>query len=158
MKVIFSKGHLSKVVIIRVLPGCDIIEAVEDVCNRLDVRTGSISCCIGSLKKASFVVLVPLKNKIGAGYSEKNIIDGPLEFCSAQGMIGQEEDGKLFVHMHGLLSDKHGNIHGGHLIKGENPVLITCEMMINQVEGIRMSRTYDPEVDMKVLMPSAKGH
>ena len=95
-----------------------------------------------------------LENKIGAGYGNPIDFGGTLEFLGGQGSIGQEEDESLFIHMHGMLSDKDGNVHGGHLIKGKNPVLITCEIMINEMKGIRMTRTYDPEIDMKVLTPS----
>ena len=157
MRITFSEGHLSRVVMIRVLPGSDIIEGIEDVCKRLDIKTGAITCCIGSLQRASLLIAVPLENKIGAGYSNPMDFDGPLEFLAGQGTIGQEEEGDLFIHMHGVLSDKDGNVHGGHLIKGKNPVLVTCEIMISHVDDVRMIRTYDPEVDMKVLAPSENG-
>jgi len=68
--------------------------------------------CIGSLQKASLLVTVPLNNKIGAGYSEPRSIDGPLELISGHGAIG-EDDGAVFVHIHGLVSDKDGNVYGG---------------------------------------------
>ena len=153
----FSQGHLSRAVIIRIEPGSDIIESIEDVCRQLDIKSGVITCCIGSLQKASFLIAVPLENKIGAGYSDPKILDGPLEFLCGQGMIGKEESGEYFIHLHGLVSDKDGNVHGGHLIKGKNPVLITCEIMISLIEGMEMIRTYDSKVDMKVLMPFSKG-
>jgi uncharacterized protein len=157
MRITFSEGHLSRVVMIRVLPGSDIIEGIEDVCKRLDIKTGVITCCIGSLQRVSLLIAVPLENKIGAGYSNPIDFDGPLEFLAGQGTIGQEEEGDLFIHMHGVLSDKDGNVHGGHLIKGKNPVLVTCEIMISHVEDVRMIRTYDPEIEMKVLAPSENG-
>ena len=141
MRITFSEGHLSRVVMIRVLPGSDIIEGIEDVCKRLDIKTGAITCCIGSLQRVSLLITVPLENKIGAGYSN------PMDF----------EEGDLFIHMHGVLSDKDGNVHGGHLIKGKNPVLVTCEIMISHVEDVRMIRTYDPEIEMKVLVLSENG-
>lgn len=156
MGTIFSEGKLNKVVMIRVLPGSDIIEGIEEACQDLDIESGAISSCIGSLQKASFMIAVPLKNKVGSGYGDPISLDGPLELLCAQGLIGQEQNRDLFIHMHGLLSDKHGNVHGGHLIKGENPVLITCEIMISQVEGVETLRTYDPEVDMEVLIPSQR--
>ena len=132
MGITFSEGHLSRVIMIRVLPGSDMIEGIEAVCKRLDIKTG-------------------------AGYSNPMDFDGPLEFLAGQGTIGQEEKGDLFIHMHGVLSDKDGNVHGGHLIKGKNPVLLTCEIMISHVEDVRMIRTYDPEIAMKVLVPSENG-
>ena len=156
MGVKYSAGNLSKVVMLRVLPGSDIIEGIEEVCRDLQMNSGAITCCIGSLQRVSFLIAVPLETKIGAGYSEPKILDGPLEFLSAQGMIGEEEDGGIFVHLHGVLSDRDGEVCGGHLIKGENPVLITCEIMISAVEGVRMKRRYDPETEMKLLTPSGQ--
>jgi len=153
MEINFSQGHLSSVVMIRISPGSDIIEGIEKVCGQCDIDSGVITCCIGSLQKFSYLIAVPLKNKIGSGYSDPKLLNGPLEFLCAQGMIGKEESGETFVHLHGLVSDKDGNVHGGHLIKGENPVLVTCEIMISQIQGVKMIRTYDPKVDMKVLMP-----
>ena len=156
MRAKYSTGSISKVLMIRVLPGSDIIEGIEEACQGLDIKSGAICSCIGSLQKASFLIAVPLKNKPGAGYSDPIDINGPLELLSAQGTIGREQNGDLFIHMHGLLSDQNGNVHGGHLIKGENPVLITCEIMISQVEGMDMVRTYDPDVDMELFIPSQK--
>jgi predicted DNA-binding protein with PD1-like motif len=155
MELSFSQGHLSRAVMIRIKPGSDIIEGIETVCRQFDIGAGVITCCIGSLQKFSYLIAAPLKNKIGAGYSDPKILDGPLEFLGGQGMIGKEENGETFVHLHGLVSDKDGKVHGGHLIKGKNPVLITCEIMISQIQGMKMIRTYDSKVDMKVLMPSS---
>jgi len=156
MGVKYAAGNLSKVAMLRILPGSDIIEGIEDTCRDLQINSGAIACCIGSLQRASFLIAVPLNNKIGAGYSEPKTVDGPLEFLSAQGMIGEEEDGGIFVHLHGVLSDGDGEVCGGHLIKGENPVLITCEIMISAVEGVRIKRRYDPETEMKLLTPSGQ--
>jgi predicted DNA-binding protein with PD1-like motif len=153
IEILHRTGSQSNVVMIRILPGSDIIEGVEAACRELHIHTGAITCCIGSLQRASFLIAVPLENKMGAGYSEPRILDGPLEFLSGQGMVGKEEDGSLFIHLHGVLSDKNGKVCGGHLVKGENPVLITCEIMLAQVEGVRMMRIYDPQVDMKLLKP-----
>ena len=154
MAVKYSAGNLSKVVMVRVLPGSDIIEGIEEVCRDLQINSGAITSCIGSLQNSSFLIAVPLDNKMGAGYSGPKRVEGPMEFLSAQGTIGEEEDGGLFVHMHGLLSDRDGNVCGGHLIRGENRVLITCEIMISAMEGIVMKRRYDPETEMNLLIPS----
>jgi hypothetical protein len=155
VRVEISTGLLSKVIMVRVLPGSDIVEGIHRVSEKLDIETGAIAACIGSLQSAAFLVAVPLKNKIGAGYSEPRHIKGPLELLSAQGTIGQETGGDRFIHLHAVLSDARGNVFGGHLVRGGNPVLITCEVTIGQLENVRMVRRYDPEVDMKVLMPSS---
>jgi predicted DNA-binding protein with PD1-like motif len=55
-----------------------------------------------------------------------------------------------------VVSDKEGRLYGGYLVRGENPVLITCEVMVAQIEGISIERGYDPEVDMHLFL-SKKG-
>ncbi|MBW1692153.1 MAG: DNA-binding protein [Deltaproteobacteria bacterium] len=117
MGITFSEGHLSKAVTIRVLPGSDVIEGIEEACQNLGIKSGAIISCIGSLQRASVLVA-----------------EGPLELLSGQGTIGREEEGEIItVHIHGVVSDKEGHLHGGHLVRGENPVLITCEVMVAQL-------------------------
>jgi len=153
MGISFSEGHLSTVGMIRVVPGSDVIEGIEEACRKLDIKAGAVISCIGSLQGASVLVAVPLNNKIGAGYSEPIKLEGPLELLSGQGTIGQDEEGAITVHLHGVVSDREGGLHGGHFVRGENPVLITCEMLLARIEGIPIVRDYDPEVDMQVFLP-----
>jgi hypothetical protein len=103
------------------------------------------------------MILVPLDNKVGAGYSDPRAIEGPLELLSAQGTIGLEEGGAVAIHLHGAVSDKEGRVHGGHLVKGGNPVLITGEVAVTQVEGIRIAKGYDPGVEMNIFIPREEG-
>lgn len=152
MGISFSEGHLSKVGMIRVIPGSDVIEGIEEACRKLGLRAGAIISCIGSLQRAKLMIAVPLDNKIGAGYSKPVELEGPLELISGQGTIGQGQEGETTVHMHGVVSDKRGNLHGGHFVGGENPVLITCEIMIAQIDGIRIAKSYDPEVGMEIFL------
>ncbi len=95
-----------------------------------------------------------MDNKAGVGYSDPKSVKGPIAILSAQGTIGLEKNGNLFTHVHAVLGDKTGKIFGGHLVKGTCPVLVTCEIMIHAYDTIRLRRTYDPEVDFEVLMPS----
>jgi len=148
----YSEGNLSKAAMIRVVPGSDVIEGMEEACRKLGIKAGAIISCIGSLQRASVMIAVPLNNKVGAGYSEPITLEGPLELLSGQGTIGQDEQGEVAVHMHAVMSDKEGQLHGGHMVKGHNPVLITCEIMLAKIEGIKILRGYDPEADMQVFL------
>ncbi len=77
-----------------------------------------------------------------------------MELLSGQGSIGQGKNEEIFIHLHAVVSDKEGKIRGGHLVEGANPVLITSEIVIVEVEGVKMRRIYDPEVEMDLLIPS----
>jgi predicted DNA-binding protein with PD1-like motif len=154
MGIQFVQAAPAKVVVIRLSPGTDILGGIQAVCKELHMKSGSIVSCIGSLQRASFMVAVPLENEIGAGYSDPVHVEGPLELLAGQGSIGRDKDGGIFIHLHAVVSDKGGMPHGGHLLKGLNPVLITAEITIVRAEEVKMQRSYDPEVKMDLLMPS----
>jgi len=151
MSISCQPGKLAKVVLARLRPGEDLIEGLTEACWAQGVKSGAITACIGSLQRASFFTVVPLVNKIGAGYGDPVEMEGPLELVSAQGTIGVDVEGNLLIHMHGALADSRGNLHGGHLIKGRCPVLITCEAMITLFEEVCAVQKYDPETDMNLL-------
>jgi predicted DNA-binding protein with PD1-like motif len=155
MGITFSEGHLSKAVIIRVLPGSDVMEAIVEACQKLGIKSGAIIYCIGSLQRASVMFVVPLDNKVGGGYGDPKVLTSPCELLCGQGTIGQEENGEIVVHLHGVVSDKEGNLHGGHLVRGGNPVLITCEVIIAKLQGIKIIRSHDPKTDYNIFL--AKG-
>lgn len=151
-------GGAGRVVVARLLPGTDLIEGTEEICNRYKIKYAVISCAIGSLKKTSFRYVVPKPElKTGAGYDEPPDIKGPVELLGATGVITETEDKKINVHLHGAICDQKGVLHGGHFDKGENLALYTIELVIAEVEKIEMPRKYDTEVDAPQLWPVFQG-
>ena len=151
MSATYQQGSLAKVVVLRLPPGKDLIEGLTEACQAHGLKSGFISSCIGSLRRASFFTVVPLANKTGGGYGDPIAKEGPLELVAAQGTIGLDAEGDLLIHLHGALSDSQGNVYGGHLIKGKCPILVTGEAMIAFLEGVRAVQQYDQETDMKLL-------
>jgi predicted DNA-binding protein with PD1-like motif len=147
----YQQGNLSKVVAIRLPPGKDLMEGMTEACMTHGLKSGFITSCIGSLRRASFFTVVPLANKMGAGYGDPIEVERPLELVSAQGTIGLDLEENLLIHMHGALGDGQGNLYGGHLIKGKCPILITCEVMIAFLEGFRAVQRPDPQTEMNLL-------
>jgi predicted DNA-binding protein with PD1-like motif len=150
-----SQTEVRQAVFIRLSPGTDLITGIADVCRRQEIRAGAIASCIASLRRASFFVVVPMDNATGGGYSDPRHLTEPVEVVSAQGTIGEEENGEPFVHLHAALSDSNGHVHGGHLIPGTCPILITSEIVILPLAGIRLVRTFDADAGMPVLKPTA---
>ena len=153
VRVTSAQGTLSKIVMARLHPGTDVIEGITEVCRQHGIRSGAITTCIGSLQRASFFVVKPMENRLGGGYSDPIALPGPVELVSSQGTVGVDASGAFFIHLHGVLSDSSGHSHGGHLIAGTCPVLITCEVLIGGFDGMAALHRYDPEVEMKVLCP-----
>ncbi len=133
----------------------DLVTGIADACRRRGIRAGAIASCIASLRRASFFTVVPMDNKTGGGYSDPRHLTEPVEVVCGQGTIGEEQNGETCVHLHAAFSDSQGHAHGGHLIPGTCPVLITSEIVILPLEGIRLVRTFDADADMPLLKPAA---
>jgi len=96
-----------------------------------------------------------MDNAVGGGYSEPVHLEAPVEIVSGQGSIGEEAEGGVFVHLHAALGDGRGAAHGGHLLRGRCPILITSEIVILPFTGLRLVRTHDPDAGMAILKPIA---
>jgi predicted DNA-binding protein with PD1-like motif len=154
----WAKGKVGRIVSARILPGTDFISGIEKICIENKIEGGTFSA-IGSLEKATF--FLPTKKegtKKGAGYSEPKTITGPIELLSSEGFISKdpESDSGLFIHIHGIINDTEGRLYGGHFLKGENPILLTLDVVIFEFADVSLSRDYDPEIGMKLIIPAPK--
>jgi hypothetical protein len=154
MATLHAEAEIRKAVFIRLSPGTDLISGIATVCRERGIHSACVASCIASLRRASFLVVVPKDNRLGGGYSEPVHIETPIELISGQGSIGEATGGELFVHLHAALSDARGRAYGGHLIQGQCPVLITSEILILPLDGVRLKRIHDPEVEMPILRPA----
>lgn len=149
-------GGIKRVVALRMSPGEDVLLGLEKVCKENNIKDGFILTGIGSLANAKFFDPVELPDKkAGYGYSDPICMDGPIEILSLSGMICHDSDGTILLHVHYALSDKDGNAFGGHLIEG-NKVLLTCDVLIAEVDGIEMGRAFDPDLEVPLFAPRQK--
>ncbi len=148
-----AEGTIGRVLAIRLKPGTDIVDGIVSICKQKGIKNGIILSAIGSLDGARFFdpVAIPEK-KAGYGYSEPIVLEGPIELISLNGMICNNSNG-ILTHFHFSLSDEDGNAYGGHVIVG-NRVLITVDIVIAELDGINMGRSYDPELELEIFDPS----
>ncbi|MEL9997556.1 MAG: DNA-binding protein [Sulfolobales archaeon] len=150
----FAVGSVGRVVVVRLQPGTDIIEGVEKVCDDLGIDYAYVDVGTGTLAKATLMYFIPNPNvKIGASYSPPKEIVGPLSFLGGSGVIGRDEKGNRLTHIHGAVCDQWGHVHGGHLVKGGNPILVTSDVIIMELKGVKIVRKYDAEIDFSPLEP-----
>ena len=139
-------SEAGKRIVGRLLPGTDLIDGIEAMCQQHQVAGATIVSVIGSLTQAEMVYAVPDEaGKIGIRYHDPVTIRGPLEILSCQGFVGQSDQGPLSVHLHGLVSDPAMRVVGGHFLAGGNPVLATAEILIQECSDVRMIREQDEE-------------
>lgn len=151
-RVQYAAGKTGKSVAARILPGTDLLTGIEKVCDENGIKHASVSC-FGSFQRAGYMYLIPKKEaKVGAGYGSVLKKEGPVEFLNGTGVVCQK-DGKCDIHFHAALCDGEGNVFGGHLVKGENPVLTTVDLIVIEIEGVEMLRQYDEETDLIQFYP-----
>lgn len=154
VRIMWAAGSAGRLIIARIPPGQDLIAGLETVCGEAGVRQGTVLCCFGSLRKTTFMWVVPNSEvKLGAAYSAPQVVEGPIEFLSAQGTIVPIGPREMFIHLHGVMADHEGRVWGGHFVKDGNPVLATVEVAIAEVAGMTLTRITDEEVDLPVIVP-----
>ncbi|MBU2551330.1 MAG: DUF296 domain-containing protein [Proteobacteria bacterium] len=140
-----AMGRPGRLIAARLLPGQDLIEGVTALIKAAEFKSGSVSA-IGSLRSAS----VAWARKMFLDGDIKNSgvfyeMEGPVELGLGFGFFGHNPDGEFFMHLHGLIQDKEGNMRCGNLVPGSAPVLATVELTVQEIEGLDMNYTIDPE-------------
>ena len=114
--------------------GDDLLDSLTKIVQRENIRLGRIHG-IGATTHA-----------IVAYYDQETKTYNPLEFPGGLEILNLHgnvsmRDGKPFVHVHIVLSDREGKVWGGHLLPGTK--LFACEVFIEEYEGEEHTRAKD---------------
>lgn len=167
VRIASGDGTIGRIIVGRLLPGTDLMEGLNKLCDQYSIKHGVIVDCIGSLRKAVFKFLIPNpKLKLGSGYGEPYTLDGPIEFLGGQGVITLGEDGARKIHLHGLVNrtsveggkPKPDYVLGGDfgVPPGSNLVLATMDITIIEVNGLNITRKYDAETEIATKLDFEK--
>ncbi|MBQ1642528.1 MAG: DNA-binding protein [Oscillospiraceae bacterium] len=148
-----AQGKFGRVVAFRLKPGADLYLGLEEACRKYGISNGVIVSAIGSLDTAYYCDVQELPTaKCGYGYGETLHITGPVELTGASGIICHDDDGSVNLHIHVSLSDRYGNAWGGHLKEGTK-VLMTTDVVVAEIEGIEMGRSFDDNMGVMLFAP-----
>jgi predicted DNA-binding protein with PD1-like motif len=132
------------------------MEGILAVCKSHGIRQGAVLAGIGSLRQLSYQVLTPKpETKLGAGYTDPEVVPGPVEIVGLQGVLFQSEAGETLLHLHGTFSDRDGKVYAGHVVSGANPVLATLDGLVAEVAGPRMVRRTEEAAGLALFTPEA---
>jgi hypothetical protein len=152
----YASGKPGRLVPVRLRTGTDVTNGIKQVCEELGIRYGAVLVGIGSVRQLSYCVLTPKPEvKVGAGYTDPEVVPGPVEIVGLSGVIFQSEEGETLLHLHGTFSDKTGRVYAGHVVAGANPVLATLDALVGEVIDAKMTRRMDEEVGMGLYTPEA---
>jgi len=127
-----------KIYPVRLKPGSDLRQELENLVKLRDIQAGLILTCVGSLK----IVAVRLPNQAIKTFK------GSFEIVSLVGTLCQDD-----VHLHISFSDDKGRVFGGHLKQG-SMVNTTAEIIIGVIQNCVFKREYDKETGFDELIIS----
>lgn len=119
--------------------GCDLLEAMTNLCTECKVRLGRIKA-IGAVQKAC----IGFYNQKTRTY-QFSALDHPLEITNLTGNVSLK-DGAPFVHAHVTLADETGRSYGGHLAPGT--VVFACEFILETFDGPAFHRRPDEQTGL----------
>ncbi|MFW9907058.1 MAG: PPC domain-containing DNA-binding protein [Candidatus Thorarchaeota archaeon] len=138
-----QKTRTIKTVVVRMVPGEDILETLEDLAKKLEIRAGYLML-IGAISGATLGYF-DLEKKQYKSF----IIDKDLEVTSCIGNIAVGRDGNPIVHAHIVVADEQGKSFSGHLMRGCR-VSVTIEVILTILDG-KLERAPDNTSGLNLL-------
>ncbi|MDY6940310.1 MAG: PPC domain-containing DNA-binding protein [Cyanobacteriota bacterium] len=114
---------------VRLHPGEDLKRSLFDCCTRKQINAAYLLSCVGSLRQATIRF---------ADRSDGTPIEKRLEIISLEGTLS-----RYGVHLHIAVSDRQGQVIGGHLMDG-SLVYTTAEIVLGIVPNTIFKREFDP--------------
>ncbi len=122
MTAVVTAGRFGRLLTVRVRPNLDLTLGIEALCSDHGVRHAEIRAAVGSLTDAVLV-----------GPNGRRTIAGPgLEVALTAGRVAPDQDGRPHAQLYGLVSDGDGRPYGGEFARGENPVFVTLELVLQE--------------------------
>lgn len=149
------EGKTGRMIAIRLNRGTDLVQGVIDACKKHGIRSGGITAMIGSLATGAQYKFIALDQnmKTGAGFTEMQTIESPVEILSGQGIICEKGD-DLFIHLHAVMVDINGKVIGGHVERGYNCfALNTLEVIVEELENAVFRREIAEDTGFMVSIP-----
>jgi predicted DNA-binding protein with PD1-like motif len=130
----FASMNLSRIHILRVDPGEDVLESIQKFLKKANIRQAVVLGGYGTLAAYHLHWVthnrIPTDNTFGQG-------EGGIEILSMNGLVVEGEP-----HIHMALSTPDGAF-GGHLEPGCTAYVL-CEVFFAEVEGVTLSRRRVP--------------
>ncbi|MGF1538158.1 MAG: PPC domain-containing DNA-binding protein [Elainellaceae cyanobacterium] len=126
-----------KAIALRLHPGQDLKTELTQLVEAQGWLAACVLSCVGSLSQAAVRF---------AGQPLGMRLKGYFEITSLNGTLSQEG-----CHLHIAISDKRGQIYGGHLLEGCE-IYTTVELVIGVLPQIQFHRRQDPKTGYPELL------
>ena len=128
-------------IVLRLEKGDEVIESIKNLCEKEDIKAGSIS----GLGASNHVVVGLFKVDEKKYYS--NTFEEDFEITNLTGNISRM-NGEVYLHIHGTFADLEGKCIGGHLNKAI--ISATSEIIITKING-DIGRSFSEEIGLNLI-------
>lgn len=128
-------------IVLRLEKGEEVIESIKKLCEKEDIKAGSIS----GLGASNQVVVGLFKVDEKKYYS--NTFEEDFEITNLTGNISRM-NGEVYLHIHGTFANAEGKCIGGHLNKAV--ISATSEIIINKING-NVGRKFSEEIGLNLI-------
>ena len=141
---------------IRLKPGDDLVSSIEDAARlamlKDQTRAAFILTAVGSLDSVTLRMANACRSSNNSSSSSSNEIKEYQQRIEVISLVGTMslDSGK---HLHMSLSDKDGNVIGGHLISGR--IFTTLELVIGTISNVSFKRSMDESTGYRELKVTA---
>jgi predicted DNA-binding protein with PD1-like motif len=116
-------GTTGRIVYARVRPNEDLVQGIEKICLREGIRRCFIRGSLGSLNDAC----------VSLSDETVQVLSGPaVEVVGLSGEVRSDADGNPVASVTGVLAEPSGRICGGRFLRGQNPVCVTFEIVLEE--------------------------
>jgi predicted DNA-binding protein with PD1-like motif len=152
----WARGRLGDVIVARLLPGTEVVAAIEHLVEAAGIEYGLVLGGIASLSQVRLRNLrrYPERWPLSDEHRTFSSREQPLELVSLSGNLSRLADGRPWLHLHAVvaLGSPDGLALGGHLVPGA-VVLSTGEVALAEVKGMTLPRLHDEETLAAELCP-----
>lgn len=128
-------------IVLRLEKGEEVIESIKNICEKEDIKAGSIS----GLGASNHIVVGLFKVDEKKYYS--NTFEEDFEITNLTGNISRM-NGEVYLHIHGTFANVEGKCIGGHL---NNAVIsATSEIIITKING-DIGRSFSEEIGLNLI-------
>ena len=142
-----QSGSTGRVMVARLYPGEDLLTGIVEACKKHGIKYGIITSCIGSLSSVYLKYYYEPKDPVNDPFgSDRDLVsDEPVVLISGQGLVCENRDGTMDVHLHAVMRDNKGNVYGSHIPAGGNIAQYTIDVAVIEVNDMRLMRLWDEE-------------
>jgi uncharacterized protein len=142
----------------RLRPGADIVVSIKSAAIAASQSTNACTAfvvlsCVGSVSSLTLRMANAIATTDTSTSSPFLSWNEPLEIVSLVGTIAvatkENPEQHVSFHLHMSVSDKNGNVYGGHFVKGI--VYTTMELILGSIANVQFHRIYDPSTGYREL-------